>query len=154
MDACGPLRRDQDGLAQEAASGQPVPRGPKAGSFAAESHAGASAKRQRSSRGFAIRGLQAAVDAARAAHPGKRLTLWFEDEARVGQKGRTCHRWWTRGQRPPGLCDQRYTWVHMLAAVQPATGEDFCLVMPEVSTGVMSIFSPDSAPRVRPTNTR
>lgn len=45
-----------------------------------------------------------------------------------------------RGQRPPGLCDQRYTWVHMLAAVQPATGEDFCLVMPEISTAVMNDF--------------
>ena len=28
----------------------------------------------------------------------------------------------------------------MLAAVQPATGEDFCLVMPEVSTAVMNTF--------------
>ena len=28
----------------------------------------------------------------------------------------------------------------MLAAVQPATGEDFCLVMPEVSTEVMNTF--------------
>jgi len=38
------------------------------------------------------------------------------------------------------LCDQRYTWVHVLAAVQPATGEDFCLVMPQVSTEVMNTF--------------
>jgi transposase len=80
------------------------------------------------------------VEAVRAAHRGKRLTLWFQDEARVGQKGRTCHRWWTRGQRPPGLCDQRYTWVHVFAAVRPATGEDFCLVLPEVSTKAMSLF--------------
>ncbi len=28
----------------------------------------------------------------------------------------------------------------MLAAVQPATGEDFCLVMPEISTEVMNTF--------------
>ena len=28
----------------------------------------------------------------------------------------------------------------MLAAAQPATGEDFCLVMPEISTAVMNIF--------------
>jgi transposase len=28
----------------------------------------------------------------------------------------------------------------MLAAAQPATGEDFCLVMPEVSTAVMNTF--------------
>ncbi len=28
----------------------------------------------------------------------------------------------------------------MLAVVQPATGEDFCLVMPEISTAVMNTF--------------
>ena len=28
----------------------------------------------------------------------------------------------------------------MMAAVQPATGEDFCLVMPEISTAVMNTF--------------
>ena len=28
----------------------------------------------------------------------------------------------------------------MMAAVQPATGEDFCLVMPEISTEVMNTF--------------
>ena len=54
------------------------------------------------------------------------------DEARFGQKGRVCHRWFTRGQRPPGLCDQRYTWTHLFAAARPATGEAFALVLPQV----------------------
>src|SRR5688572_9038649 len=85
-------------------------------------------------------GLQAALDAARAAHLGKRLTLWFHDEARFGQKGRVCHRWFTRGRRPSGLCDQRYTWVHIFAAVRPATDEDFALVLPHVSTAAMDEF--------------
>ena len=80
------------------------------------------------------------MDALRATHPGKRLTLWCQDEARVGQKGRVCHRWFTRGQRPPGLCHQRYTWAHLFAAVQPATGQGFALVLPEVSTRAMQIF--------------
>ena len=34
-----------------------------------------------------------------AAHPGARLQLWCEDEARVGRIGRTCHRWYQ------GACD-------------------------------------------------
>ena len=72
-----------------------------------------------------------------AEHPGQRLTLWFQDEMRFGQKGRVCHRWFTRGQRPPGLCDQRYTWAHLFAAVRPATGDSFALVMPRVSTEAM-----------------
>jgi transposase len=62
------------------------------------------------------------------------------DEARFGQKGRVCHRWFTCGQRPPGLCDQRYTWTHLFAAVRPATGDSFALVLPEVSTVAMNAF--------------
>lgn len=62
------------------------------------------------------------------------------DEARFGQKGRVCHRWFTRGQRPPGLCDQRYTWTHLFAAARPATGEAFALVLPQVSTAAMNAF--------------
>jgi transposase len=76
----------------------------------------------------------------RAEHAGKSLTLWFMDEARFGQKGRVCHRWFTRGERPPGLCDQRYTWTHLFAAVRPATGDSFALVLPQVSTAAMNEF--------------
>ncbi|WP_336487697.1 hypothetical protein [Methylobacterium nigriterrae] len=52
------------------------------------------------------------------------------DEARVGQKDRTGHRWWLTGERPRGLCDRRFEWTYIDAAVQPATGEDVCLVLP------------------------
>jgi hypothetical protein len=80
------------------------------------------------------------LDRIAAEHPGRRLTLWFQDEMRFGQKGRVCRRWFTRGQRPPGLCDQRYTWAHLFAAVRPATGESFALVLPRVSTAAMQAF--------------
>jgi hypothetical protein len=39
------------------------------------------------------KGLRDRLKAAAEAHPGKRIALWFMDEARVGQKGRLCHRW-------------------------------------------------------------
>ncbi|MBV8398929.1 MAG: transposase [Acetobacteraceae bacterium] len=51
-----------------------------------------------------------------------------------------CHRWFTRGQSPPGLCDQRYTWAHLFAAGRPATGQSFALVLPELSTEAMQMF--------------
>ena len=51
-----------------------------------------------------------------------------------------CHRWFTRGQRPPGLCDRRYTWAHLFAAVRPATGQGFALVLPEATTRTMQVF--------------
>ena len=80
---------------------------------------------------------------ATALHPGKRIQIWFQDEARVGQKGHLAHRWWLRGERPLGLCDRRFTSVYIFAAVCPATGADFALVMPTVNTKAMSRFLKD-----------
>jgi hypothetical protein len=71
--------------------------------------------------------------------------LFFQDEARVGQKGWLCHRWWPRGQRPPGLCDRRFDWTYIFAAVEPATDEGFALVLPTVSTVAMNRFLADFA---------
>ncbi|MDF3042537.1 MAG: transposase [Thermomicrobiales bacterium] len=62
------------------------------------------------------------------------------DEARVGQKGRLCHRWWIRGRRPPGRCDQRYQWTYIFAAVEPATCAEVALVLPEATTATMNLF--------------
>jgi DDE superfamily endonuclease len=61
------------------------------------------------------------------------------DEARVGQKGRLCHRWWVRGRRPPGRCDRRFEWAYLFAAVEPATGADVALVLPEATTAAMNL---------------
>ncbi len=85
------------------------------------------------------------MKAAADAHPDKQIALWFMDEARVGQKGRTGHRWWVRGQRPPGLCDKRFASAYIFAAVRPATGEDFALVLPRVCTQAMDRFLADIA---------
>ena len=38
------------------------------------------------------------------------------------------------------MCDQRYTWTHLFAAVRPATGHSFALVLPSVSTAAMQAF--------------
>jgi len=66
--------------------------------------------------------------------------LFFQDEARIGQKGRVCHVWWTRGKRPPGLCDKRFTFAYIFAAVEPGTDNGFALVMPYADTAAMQQF--------------
>jgi hypothetical protein len=66
--------------------------------------------------------------------------LFFQDEARIGQKGRVCHVWWTRGKRPPGLCDRRFTFAYIFAAVEPGTDNGFALVMPYADTAAMQEF--------------
>jgi hypothetical protein len=66
--------------------------------------------------------------------------LFFQDEARIGQKGRVCHRWYTKGQRPPGRADQRYTFAYLFGAVEPGTDNAFALIMPEVTTEAMQAY--------------
>jgi transposase len=80
------------------------------------------------------------VRTAAEAHPDKQIALWFMDEARVGQKGRTTRRWWVRGERPRGVADKRFASAYIFAAVRPATGEDVALVLPHVSAAAMSTF--------------
>ena len=50
-----------------------------------------------------------------------------------------------KGQRPPGVADKRFASAYLFAAVRPATGEDFALVLPHVSTAAMSRFLADFA---------
>ena len=38
------------------------------------------------------------------------------------------------------MCDKRFTSAYLYAAVCPASGADFALVMPTVSTAAMSLF--------------
>jgi hypothetical protein len=68
------------------------------------------------------------------------LRLFLQDEARIGQKGRVCHIWWKRGERPPGLCDRRFTFAYMFAAIEPGTDTAFALVMPYADTEAMQPF--------------
>src|SRR5512144_101932 len=76
----------------------------------------------------------------RIRHKGKRLRLFFQDEARIGQKGRVCHVWWKRGERPPGLCDRRFTFAYIFAAVEPSADNAFAMVMPYADTAAMQAF--------------
>ena len=78
--------------------------------------------------------------ATREANPGKTVEIWFQDEARVGNKGRVAHRWWTKGQRAPGLCDRRFTWTYIFSAIHPETGRDFTYVMPHANAEVMQAW--------------
>jgi transposase len=72
------------------------------------------------------------------------------DEARVGQKGRACHRWYEKGERPPGLVDQRFASAWLYAAVRPTSGEDVALVFPSVSAGAMTTFLNHFGESLRP----
>ncbi len=68
---------------------------------------------------------------------GKRIELWFQDEARVGQKNKITRRWARRGSRPRAPHDQRTKWAYIFGAICPAEGKGAGLVMPWCDTAAM-----------------
>jgi hypothetical protein len=81
------------------------------------------------------------IRAAAARHPeAKRIELWFEDEARIGQKGRVTHVWYQKGVRPRGRREHRFASAHLFGAVCPERDAGVALVLPEVSTTTMRLF--------------
>ncbi len=88
-----------------------------------------------------------------AEHPGaERVEPWFEDEARIGQKGRTTHVWHHKGVRPRGRREHRFASAHLFGAVCPERDAGVALVLPEVSTVAMNLFLAEMA-RAIPTGT-
>jgi DDE superfamily endonuclease len=78
--------------------------------------------------------------AARQHPEAARTELWFEGEARVGQKGRVTHVWYQKGVRPRGVREQRFASAHLFGAVCPERDTGVALVLPEVSTVAMGVF--------------
>ena len=61
----------------------------------------------------------------------------------MGQKGRTCHRWYERGVRPPGLADKRFTSLYLFAACRPGT--DAVLILDQAGWhGARRLAVPDN----------
>jgi hypothetical protein len=69
---------------------------------------------------------------------------------RIGQKGRTCHRWYERGVRPPGLADKRFASLYPFAACRPGTDQAFALALPEATATTMHLFLAGFAEQLEP----
>jgi transposase len=95
-------------------------------------------------------GLGSKLAAVAQAHADRQIQLWCEDEARIGQKGRVCHRWYERGVRPPGLADQRYDSLYLFAACRPGTDQAFALALPEATAASMEVFLAQFAQALEP----
>ena len=59
--------------------------------------------------------------------------VWAFDEGRFGLRVGLRKRWAPCGVRPPWLVHDRYEWLWLYAAVEPATGQAFCLLLPRVT---------------------
>jgi DDE superfamily endonuclease len=88
----------------------------------------------------------ALIEAIGRDHPeAERLEIWFLDEARVGQTGRVCRRWFERGLRPRGVRDLRHEAVYLFGAVCPERDARVALALPTVSAGAHAVVLMDRA---------
>lgn len=62
------------------------------------------------------------------------------DEARFGLKTWFRRRWCPFGFRPPWVFQDRYEWLWLYAAVEPKTGESFCLYLPRLDGLCFEVF--------------
>ncbi len=60
---------------------------------------------------------------------GVEVEVWWQDEARVGQKNKITRRWAKRGTRPSAPKDQRTTSAYIFGAICPNKGKAAGLVM-------------------------
>ena len=75
---------------------------------------------------------------AAALPAGTGIELWWQDEARVGQKNSLTRRWARRGTRPRAPRDQRTASAYIFGAICPAKGKGAGLVMPWCDTAAMA----------------
>jgi len=81
---------------------------------------------------------------------GARIEIWFQDEARIGQKNKITRRWARRGTRPSAPHDQRTRSAYIFGAICPREGKGAALVLPYCNSAAMSLHLAEISLAVAP----
>ena len=65
------------------------------------------------------------------------VEIWFQDEARVGQRGTVTRVWAPKGTRPRVVRQQQFEAAYVFGAVCPSDDKASALVMPQANTESM-----------------
>jgi hypothetical protein len=79
---------------------------------------------------------------------GTPVEVWFQDEARIGQKNGLVRQWARRGTRPRQPADQRYESAYLFGAICPARGTGAALALPFADTEAMQLHLGEISRRV------
>jgi len=69
----------------------------------------------------------------------KAIEIWWQDEARIGQKNGLARLWARKGTRPRQPADQRYQSAYLFGAICPARGTGAAIMMPKANTRAMQM---------------
>jgi putative transposase len=78
------------------------------------------------------------------------VEIWFQDEARVGQKGSLTYVWAPVGSRPPMVRDNRHDTAYIFGAICPARGVGAAVITPTVNTECMNLHLAEISTQVTP----
>ncbi|HET7083526.1 MAG TPA: IS630 family transposase, partial [Rhizomicrobium sp.] len=79
------------------------------------------------------------LERVRAAQPpGGRVEVWFQDEARIGQKNSLTRMWGQTGSRPTTPKDLGFASAYVFGAVSSSEGKAAALIMPICNTVAMN----------------
>ena len=78
------------------------------------------------------------------------MEIWFQDEARVGQKGTHAYLWAPVGSRPAMVRDNRHDTAYIFGAICPARGTGAALITPAANTDWMNEHLAEISTQVAP----
>jgi len=78
------------------------------------------------------------------------VEIWFQDEARVGQKGSLSYVWAPVGSRPPMVRDNRHDTAYIFGAICPARGVGAAIIAPAANTECMNLHLAEISTQVAP----
>lgn len=91
--------------------------------------------------------MKAALLETTAATP---IEIWFQDEARVGQKGGHAYIWSPIGSRPLMVRDNRHDSAYIFGAICPARGVGAAMIMPAANAEAMNEHLKELSTQVTP----
>ena len=91
--------------------------------------------------------MKAALLGTTAATP---IEIWFQDEARVGQKGTHAYIWAPIGSRPLMVRDNRHDSAYIFGAICPARGVGAPMIMPAANAEGMNEHLKELSTQVTP----
>src|SRR5438309_9546003 len=142
MDIRGLRHRDQQADLE--------PRAARAGLSQIVGPAASSCPRRRGRRGVQKNFAASLAQIAEQQAAGQPIEIWFQDEARIGQKNKITRRWARRGTRPSAPHDQRTRSAYIFGAICPVRGTAAGLVLPRCNTAAMALHLAELSQAVEP----
>lgn len=81
---------------------------------------------------------------------GVPVEIWFQDEARVGQKGSLSYLWAKKGSCPVMVRDNRHDTAYLFGAICPARAVGAAVITPAVNTECMNLHLAEISTQVAP----